>query len=324
MSDIIILTCKIQDGERLKKCLCSISNEYKDVPCYTKQTLTSSSNCRFIFSTWNMPLYSKEEIIQKFPSLECIFYAAGTVKYFAEPFLNNGIRVFSSASANGVPVAEFTAAQIILANKGYFQSVKRYRWPMLCGNFTKIRNQAALKAGNYGTVVGILGCGNIGGKVIELLQSYNLNFLVYDPYVSKTKLEKLNAERVDLEYLFRNSDVISNHLPDTEQTRGLIDYSLLSLMKSTSTFINTGRGRQVVEKDLVKVLRNNKNMCALLDVTAHEPIFPWSPLYYCRNVFISPHIAGSMSGEFNRMVKQMVEAKMYMENGKDCPWEVKL
>ena len=80
---------------------------------------------RVIFSSWGMPALTEAQIAAHFPNLEAVYYAAGTVQYFARPFLKRGVRVFSAWAANGVPVVEFTVAQIVLAGKGYFQSLRR-------------------------------------------------------------------------------------------------------------------------------------------------------------------------------------------------------
>lgn len=84
------------------------------------------SDVDIIFSTWGMPEFTEDEIKLCFPSLKCVFYGAGTVQSFARPFLNCGVKVFSAWAANAVPVAEFTVAQIILANKGYFLTNRLY------------------------------------------------------------------------------------------------------------------------------------------------------------------------------------------------------
>ena len=69
------------------------------------------------FSTWGMLSLTEEEIKKYLPKLKCVFYAAGTVQYFARPFLNCGIKVFSAFAANAVPVIEYTVSQILLASK---------------------------------------------------------------------------------------------------------------------------------------------------------------------------------------------------------------
>ena len=85
-----------------------LSGEYKDT--------------EYIFSTWGMSHFEKEEIKEYLPSLKAVFYSAGSVQGFAKEFLELGIEVHSAWAANAVPVAEYTVAQIILANKGFYRS----------------------------------------------------------------------------------------------------------------------------------------------------------------------------------------------------------
>lgn len=321
MDNIIILTINKQAGERLKQELLSITDEFDQVGCYTKEEILGnrilSSKVEHIFSTWDMPQFEECEINEIFPSLKNIFYAAGTVKYFAKPFINNGINIYSAAKANCVPVAEFTVAQIILANKGYFQAQKSYKWCIGNYSFKKARKIAENHTGNFDTTIGIIGCGAIGSMVVKLLKEYKLNVMVHDPYLSNQRVSELGVKVASLSELFTNSDVISNHLPDISSTEGIINYDLLKQMKKNATLINTGRGRQIIEKDLFKILRQRKDLTALLDVTSHEPLYPWSPLYWCKNLFKTPHIAGSLSNERHRMAEYMYIAYNDVLNGKD-------
>jgi len=274
------------------------------------------SDVEYIFSTWNMPKLTEEEIRQHLPALKAVFYAAGTVKYFAEPFMKCGVRIFSARNANSIPVAEYTASQIILANKGYFQAqcaMKNYFYTF---GFRKGKSIASSKAGNFGTKVGLIGAGSVAQKVIALLKNYHIDVAVYDPYISGDIIKELGVQSMELPELFENCDVISNHLPDSKETRGIINYSLLSKMKHAATFINTGRGRQVVEKDLAKVMHQKPFACALLDVTCHEPCLPFNPLLHRKNVFISPHLAGSQSNEMLRMGNDMATAFKDLTCGK--------
>lgn len=319
----IILTKDIADGQRLKAELSRQRPDLGGVECFTYDGLKNAgTDVRHIFSTWYMPALTPQDLDMYLPELEAVFYAAGTVEYFAQPLLEKGIKVFSAASANGIPVAEMTAAQVVMANKGYFQAQCAYHWPIWTRGFRRARGYAERKCGNFGAKIGIIGCGAVGSKVVELLRPYKLEVWVYDPYVSDEKIAELGAKKGQLEHIFAQCDVISNHLPDIPQTRGLIDYHLLSLMKPTATIINTGRGRQIVESDLNRILRERKDMCALLDVTTHEPLFPWSPLYWRRNAFITPHIAGSLSNEFGRMVEYMLSAYDDVLAGRTNKYEI--
>lgn len=279
---------------------------------YTKQFIKSNpllfKNVKFIFSTWYMPTFTKSEIENYFPELKAIFYAAGSVKYFAKPFIDSNIKIFSAAIANSIPVAEYVVAQIILANKGYFQSQLEYKKGFYKYSYKRAYKYSKQKMGNYKTNIGIIGAGMIGSRVIELLKQYDLNVMVYDPFLEKEKANKLGCELVSLERVFSECSVISNHLPDNKSTKGMITYSLLSKMNYNATFINTGRGAQVIEKDLIRILKEKPNICALLDVTQHEPLYPFNSLYKLRNAFITPHIAGSIGNEQQRMGEFIVNA----------------
>lgn len=284
---------------------------FNELPIMSKEDILSNSelvkDVRFIFSTWGMPSFEKEEIQMFFPHLEAIFYAAGTIESFENNFNQCGIKIFSARDINGISVAEFTVAQIVLANKGYFQSQKKFN-KLLSFSMKKAKKYSEIRTGNFESNIGIIGAGVIGKQVIHLLQNYQNKIYVYDPYVSYEQIENNNVVKVNsLKEIFQKCDIISNHLPDTPSTRGILDKSVFLYMKDTATFINTGRGKQVNENDLADVLRLKPYACALLDVTAHEPLAPWSKLRRLNNVFVSPHIAGSTGNELWRMGISIVE-----------------
>lgn len=324
----IILTKEKIDGFRLQRVINDLQSNLHDISVYTKEDVSTLSesflDTEFIFSTWYMPVFSEVEIKSLFPSLKAIFYAAGTVKYFAEPFLKCGVKVFSSAKANGTPVAEFVAAQVVLANKGYFQAQKANKSFLWKWAFKRARVFADNRPGNYNAKVGLIGCGSVGSEVVRLLKPYHLDIYIHDPYISEQQCKDLGVKNIDLPLLFETCDVISNHLPNIPSTQGIINYGLLCKMKDYSTFINTGRGAQVVETDLAKLLRKRPSICALLDVSRHEPPFPWSPLLRRKSLFLSPHIAGSLGQEFDRMVEYALHAYDDFFSGKPNELEVKL
>ena len=273
-----------------------------------------------IFSTWGMPEFTEEEIKFCFPSLKCVFYGAGTVQKFARPFLNCGVKIFSAWAANAVPVAEMTVSQIVLSNKGYFLTNRLYH---------KKGNRAAKEAfkkcnGNYGETVGIIGAGMIGKLVIQMLKQYRLKVLVFDPFLSDEKATELGIEKCGLLELFERAFVISNHLADNEQTKGMLTYELFSKMRENAVFINTGRGAQVVENDLVRILCERPDLTALLDVTYPEPPVEGHPFYKLDNCLLTPHIAGSDGDEVARMGEYMLaECQAYLF-GEPCKYEVSM
>lgn len=258
---------------------------------------------RVIFSSWGMPALTEKQIEAHFSNLEAVYYAAGTVQYFARPFLKRGVRVFSAWAANGVPVVEFTVAQIVLAGKGYFQSLRRYRERDRKAAFAYTMSLPC----NYNIRVGILGAGVIGREVMARLKAYQYEVLAYDPYVSDEVLSSLGAKRASLEEIFSTCQIISNHVANLPATVGMIDGKLLHSMLPNAAFINTGRGAQVVESELIAALKACPDRTALLDVTWPEPPEEGSEFYTLPNVFLTPHIAGSQNNEWARMALYMVE-----------------
>ena len=276
------------------------------------------SDAEFIFSTWGMPEFTEGEIKTCFPRLKCVFYGAGTVQKFARPFLSCGVKVFSAWAANAVPVAEMTVAQIILSNKGYFLTHRLYHEK----GYRAARDAFKKCNGNYGETVGIIGAGMIGKLVIEMLKQYKLNVIVFDPFLSDEKADELGVEKCELAELFERAFVVSNHLANNEQTKGMLHYDHFQRMRENAVFINTGRGAQVVEEDLVRVLRERPDLTALLDVTYPEPPVENHPFYTLPNCLLTPHIAGSAGDEVGRMGEYMLaEYKQYL-SGKECRYEV--
>lgn len=301
----VILIDKKSNAAGLQRYLETNSSSLAGIRILEKTDLAAMSGCfadiRCLFGTWHMPVLSEKDIAEHFPALELVIYAAGDTSYFATPFANRGIEVLSALEENAIPVAEFVLAQILLANKGYFLARDTYRRGFWRLAFTRARARVTRRQGNFGATVGIIGLGAIGTRVVGLLEPFDLKVLAHDPYVADEKFDRLGVRRASLEEIFAASDVISNHLPDTAETVGMLDYRLFSSMKPDATFINTGRGRQVDERGLVRAMREVRSRTALLDVTRREPPNPFSPIFRTRNIFLSPHMAGSLGGEIDRL-----------------------
>ena len=264
----------------------------------------------YIFSTWGMLALTKEQILTYFPNLKAVFYAAGTVQAFARPFLELGISVHSAWRANGIPVAEVTVSEILLANKGFFR--RRVRSRSEWSN----RDPELRYPGNYGTKIGLLGAGMIGAKVIELLRPFQLEIMVFDPFLSDERAAALGVKKASLEEIFETCHIVSNHLANKPETVGIIRRDLLARMGEYSVFINTGRGAQVDMEALIDEMRAHPARTAILDVTdPEEPPKEESPLYTLENVILTPHIAGSIGLEMHRMADYMYEEYKAVSSG---------
>ena len=271
-----------------------------------------------IFSTWGMPALTEEQIA-RLSSLEAVFYAAGSVKGFARPFLEAGVTVTSAWAANAIPVAEFALAQILLSCKGYFRNMAACRSPE-----RHAEGDLPQGPGIYNVTVAIIGAGQVGRKLIELLRPFRLDVLVVDPYLSEKEVEALGVERVSLEEAFRRAYVVSNHLPNLPHLEGILHGALFEQLPLGATFINTGRGAQVVEGELVAVLGQRPDLTALLDVTDPEPPPSDSPLYKLPNVHLSSHIAGSVNNEVGRLADYAIAAFKEWHSGQVPRYRVTL
>lgn len=258
--------------------------------------------CEIAFATWGMPQFTSEEIAEYMPDLKAVFYSAGTVQYFARPFLERGIRVYSAFAANAVPVAEYTFAQITLASKGYFQSAKYYH--TLPVHSLAFANSCT---GNFGCKVGLVGLGAIGRMVAERLKELDVEVYACDPFVSEEIAKELGVTLVDMETIFSECDVISNHLANKPELKNIFNYKLFKKMKKRSTFINTGRGAQVAEYSLAFSLLLHPSRTFVGDVLKKE-FFPYiNPLFWVPNAILTPHIAGSTGNEPQRMAYYMMK-----------------
>jgi phosphoglycerate dehydrogenase-like enzyme len=271
------------------------------------------------FSTWGMPKFTTEQVA-RMPKLKAVFYAAGSVQAFARPLLAADVKVFSAWVANGIPVAEFTLSQILLSCKGYFRNIHEIH----SNPQANIRKTAPSGPGIYNATVALIGFGVIARKLSELLRNFSVNVLVVDPFVDDNTLREYGVTRATLEEAFADALVVSNHLPNIPPTVGMLEGKHFRSMRDGASFINTGRGQQIREDEMIAVLRDRPDLTALLDVTFPEPSPPESPLYTLPNVRISSHIAGSINNEVVRMADFMLEEYDRWIAGRPTRYEVTL
>jgi phosphoglycerate dehydrogenase-like enzyme len=254
-----------------------------------------------IFSGWGMAKMDAA-FFEVFPNLKVLFYGAGAVSGFVtDDVWARGVQITNANVANGVAVAEYTVAQIVLCLKQAWRQAARVK---------SVRNfrQARLPvAGTYGSTVGIVSLGAIGRMVAERLRAFDIQVIAYDPFTTPEQAQALHVELVSLDALFTRSDVITCHTPWLPETEGLLHGDLFRQMKPGACFINTARGAVVNEAALVEVLRERDDLFAVLDVACPEPPAPDSLLYDLPNVVLTPHIAGSMNAECRRMGRAMVD-----------------
>ena len=288
-----------------------------DCQVYTQEDLPRLKDTEYIFSTWGMPALTAEQIREYLPNLKCIFYGAGSVKAFAKPFLDCGVRIFSAWQANAIPVAECCIAQIILANKGFYYLSRAAK-----EDWRNAKAQLARFPGNYEAKVGLIGLGAIGMLVLEELKKHDVELYIYSSKVTKENEAKWGVKAATLEEIFSECNVISNHLANVPATVGILNKDLIDRMQPCSTFINTGRGAQVDEAALIAKLKADPTITAVLDVTHPEPPVAESEFYTLDNVVLTPHSAGSSGLEVRRMAQYMIDESRRWFAGEPCLYEV--
>jgi len=143
-----------------------------------------------------------------------------------------------------------------------------------------------------GKKVGIVGLGNIGFEVAKRLKGFDVEILVYDPYVDDEKINKINGKRADLDTLMKESDFVTLHTSPMPETEGLIGKREISLMKPTACFFNTSRSYCIDEDELYKAIEEGKIAGAGLDVHSVEPVDSNNRFLKFDNVVVTPHVGG--------------------------------
>lgn len=171
------------------------------------------------------------------------------------------------------------------------EAVKQGNWrdPSLQGIYIGRRHD-----GYAGLTIGIVGLGRTGCRFADLMAPWRVRILAYDPYVEESRFVLSNAERVDLQTLLKESDVVSLHVVLTKETRQMIGAEELNLMKQGAILVNTSRGQVVNEKALAEALQSGHLAAAGLDVFEDEPLHADSPLLKMGyKVLLSPHMVTS-------------------------------
>jgi D-3-phosphoglycerate dehydrogenase len=139
--------------------------------------------------------------------------------------------------------------------------------------------------------LGIVGCGNIGSRVLKKMSGFGMKILICDPYLSEEKYRELGIEHTSFDDVLRKSDIITLHVPVTDETRGMFHLEKFRLMKKTAVVINTARGPIVKTGDLITALKEGIIAGAGIDVYETEPPSPDSGITAMDNIILSPHIA---------------------------------
>ncbi len=254
-----------------------------------------------VITSWGTPVLTPE-LLEAADSLRIVGHAAGSVKKLMPAAgYARGIVVLSGAAVIADAVAEFTL------------------WAILSGQRNLVRYDALMKQARgwktpdedfahclYAKTVGIVSASMVGRRVIKLLDPFGCKILVYDPYLDEAESRALGVQRVSLDALFAESDIVSIHAPSTPETKQMIGASHFQAMRDGALLINTARTWVIDSAALLAELRRGR-IRAFLDVFDQEPLPPNDPLRDLGNVFLTPHISGHTIETRLRLVEAIAE-----------------
>ncbi len=255
----------------------------------------------------NMPL--KDEVISVAKNLKMVSVAFTGVDHVdLNTCKEKGIKVSNAAGYSTSSVAELAYGLMIslLRNIVPLDEVTRQ------GKTMEGYSQLDLSGKN----LGVVGTGAIGSKVAEIGLAFGCNVFAYNRS-EKDELKNLGVKYLPLDELLKNSDIVTIHLPDTEETEGLLSREKIELMKSTTLLINTARGPIVDNDALAEALKDGKIAGAGIDVFDMEPPIPKDyPLLNAPNTVITPHIGFATKEAMVRRAYITFENIIKWEEGK--------
>lgn len=234
--------------------------------------------------------------------------AAGSVKFIiragvgldnidVDYAVEKGIEVINTPEASTNGVAELAVAHMLALLRHIPQataSMKNGKWP-----------KKELKGNELGScTVGIIGLGRIGKRTAELVQYFGAKVIGYDPYVKEVK--GMDIEMVEFDELLTSADIVSLHLPHTDQTHHLIDEEEFGKMKNSAYLVNCARGGVIDEVSLYKALKDGNIRGAALDVFEKEPPTDLK-LMELNNFICTPHLGAQAVESSNRVGEEVVK-----------------
>jgi lactate dehydrogenase-like 2-hydroxyacid dehydrogenase len=215
--------------------------------------------------------------------------------------------------------ADLTFALLLAQARRIVEGVEYIR----AGKWQTWEPRALLGADLSGATLGIVGFGRIGRAVARRAAGFDLRILAYSPSLTQEEASRVNARRVDLDDLLRESDFVSLHCPLNQHTRHLINRDTLALMKPTAILVNTARGSIVDQQALYDALNNSVIGGAALDVTDPEPLPSDHPLLSLPNVTIVPHIGSASTWTRDQMATMAADNLIAGLKGEPLPNQVK-
>ena len=245
-----------------------------------------------------------KDAIDALPNLKLIgALRAGLENIDVKHATEKGIIVHNLKGRNAHAVSDFTIGLIL----GEARNIARSYHAVKNGIWRKNFVNSDMVPELQGKTIGLVGFGYIGQLVAQKLSGFQVNILVFDPYISDEVIKKYHAKKVTVNDLLKNVDFVSLHVKMSKETKHIIGEKELSLMKKNAYLINTARAGLIKEDALYHVLKEKKIAGAALDVFWQEPIGKDSRWLELDNVTLTTHIAGTTKEALTKSPYLLVE-----------------
>ena len=234
------------------------------------------------------PGYITPTLLDKLPDLRIVaVHGAGVDQVNVDACTERGVLVTNAPGANADAVAELTLCLMINLARRVAESAARVQADRVWGEARHTGTE--LK----GKTLGLIGIGQIGGRVTNIAKALGMKVCAHDPGLSADDIRALGAQPMTFDNLLAASDYISLHAPHTPATHHMINRKAFTTVKKGAFLINAARGPLVDEAALTRALKSGRLGGAALDVLEGEPPDPDSPIFEAPNIFLTPHIGGS-------------------------------
>lgn len=288
--DITIREWKHNDIEALQKDNISLEKNGSDAVELPIDILKDADTFDIVITQF-APL--NKDTIDKFKNIKIIgVLRAGIENVNSKYAEEKGIEVFNTPGRSITSVSEFTVGMIL----SEIRNIARSNHYLKEGKWEKKFPNGILAPEIKNSKIGLIGYGDIGSRVADLLRPFGAKIQFFDDYFQgETKDEKVET----LEQLVSESDIISMHYRLTNETKGMVNKKHFNLMKKSAIVINTARSGLINENDLIDALKDQRISGAAIDVYDEEPLPLNHPYNELENITITPHVAGSTIGNFS-------------------------
>jgi lactate dehydrogenase-like 2-hydroxyacid dehydrogenase len=276
-----------------------------------EELIQKATRADYFLASGRVPI--DKEVIESAVKLKMIQRTGvGTDTIDLKTLKERGIPVYVNSGINSTSVAEHTVMLMLSVLRRLSMvdtEVKTGKWG---------KNDLGIECHSLnGKTVGIIGIGNIGKKVVKLLQPFGVTIGYYSrSRLTENEEKELNIHYYNLVDLFKKVDILSLHCPLTLQTKGFIGASEIASMRQGAIVINTARGQLIEETALIEALKSGHIRGAGLDVFSQEPPNKDNPLFNFNNVILTPHVGGLTLETFKKMMQDAFENIKMFDDGR--------